>query len=211
MARILQNRVGATRWHKDGRLLVGVLLIVCSIAGSYVVLTSMASTQDVYVARETLLPGDRVDPANLSVAAVNLASSDERYVGAGNLHPGDVIIRTVGAGELLPASALGDTSAITATRMVLAVSSSLPEDTPIGASVDIWATRVDAYSVIPSATSLIVPGAILVRVREADPYSADSTMQIEVQLARSALRPTLQAIGDGARLVAVPTVSQAGS
>ncbi len=194
----------------DARLAVGILLILLSTAGAYAYLASANTSVEVYVAQETLLAGDAIRETDLRTVPVSLAGVSDSYIRGGELAPGSVATRTIAAGEMLPTKAVGSTASVTNARIVVAVSEGLAPDTDPGTHVDVWATTSDPYSIASSTASVIVPGATFARVMETDAYGLENTQRVELLVPRSALRALLAAQGDGASLVIVPTVSQAG-
>lgn len=201
---------GESRRRIDLRLVVGILLVVSSTAGAYVYLSATNSTVDMYVASETLLAGDAIRETDLELVAVSVSGLGDTYVAAGELVDGAVATRTIASGELVPARAVGSVTSITTARLVVAVTEGLPADTMPGTSIDVWATTSDPYSATPSSSSIVVPGATFVRALETDTYAMENETRIELMIPRSSLRALLGAQGNGAALVAVPTVSQAG-
>ena len=210
MARLTIPQSARPRRRLDSRLIVGALVIVASIAAGYFVVTSTTRTTDLYVTRVTVVAGTALSEANLTRKPANLADASGAYLAAGDFVEGSIATRTLGAGEFVPLSAVGRVSAVTTTRMVVDVSSGLPEDTTPGTAVDVWATLTDPFGEQPSSSFVVVPGATFVRVVTSDALASDATMRAELQIPRSSLRSLLAAQGDGARIVVVPTVSQAG-
>ena len=201
--------IGARR-RVDLRLIVGIVLVLASTAGTFLVVMSTNKTVDMYAARATLVPGDPITAEDVVIVSVNLGASRVDYIAPGELEAHAVVTRTIGQGELIPSRALGHISAITSAHIVVNVSGGLPEDIAPGTQLDVWATNVDSYSALPTTSVIVVPGATLVRVMDSDPYALDEGHHVEMLVPRSAIKQLLVAQGDGARLTAVPTVSQAG-
>ena len=148
--------------------------------------------------------------ADLDLVSANLSEATTEYLVAGQLVEGAIATRTIGAGEFVPLDAIGRASAVTSTRLVVDVASGLPVDTEPGTAVDVWATVTDPYGETPSSSSIVVPGATFVRALESDSFASESSMRAELLIPRATIRDLLAAQGDGARIVVVPTVSQAG-
>ena len=162
------------------------------------------------MARETFVAGDAVREAELTLVSVNVSNLDGAYIEVGALSDEAVALRTIAAGEMLPARAIGSTYSVTMARLVVSVSDGLPENTSPGTNIDLWATVSDPYSSLPSSSTIVVPGATFVRALESDAYAMESQQRVELMVPRAFLRGLLAAQGDGASLIAVPTVSQAG-
>ncbi|WP_370514079.1 hypothetical protein [Cellulomonas sp. JZ18] len=98
---------------RDPRLLVGVVLVAASVAlGSWAV-GAAQRTVPVWVARDVLAPGDTLRASDLVVADVRIGAAVDGYLRADRGLPDDrVVLRTVGAGELVPLRAVGRADAL---------------------------------------------------------------------------------------------------
>jgi hypothetical protein len=199
-----------SRRRLDSRLVIGATVVAASVAAGYLVVTSASQTEEVYVTRNTVLAGTPLRISDLELVSVNLSDATSAYVAPGGLGEGAIATRTMGAGEFVPRSAVGRASAVTSTRLVVDVASGLPADTEPGTAVDVWATVTDPYGELPSSSSIVVPGATFVRALKTDSFASDSSLRAELLIPRATIRDLLAAQGDGARIVVVPTVSQAG-
>ncbi|MCC2312970.1 hypothetical protein [Cellulomonas xiejunii] len=135
---------------RDPRLLVGLALIAASVAlGSWAVTTAQR-TVPVYVARDVLVPGVGVTSAALVVADVRLGDRADGYLRADEPLPaGAVLLRTVGAGELVPAAAVGAATDLDVRAVPVALSGPAPSGLVAGSRVDLWFTpggRQDALA-----------------------------------------------------------------
>lgn len=125
---------------RDPRLLAGLALVAGSVAlGSWVVRAAQASVP-VYVVREATVPGAPIEAGALGVAEVRLGTVGlDRYVRADEALPaGAVALRVVGAGELLPRSAMGMADELALRPVSVPAASRLPESVRAGAQVDLW-------------------------------------------------------------------------
>lgn len=125
---------------RDPRLLAGIAMVAGSVAlGSWAVRAAQA-TVPVYVAREALVPGDSVAVGRLAVVDVRLGTVDlDRYVRADASPPADaVVLRTVGAGELVPRQALGDAADVDVRPVSVPLDHAPSRGLVVGASVDLW-------------------------------------------------------------------------
>jgi len=138
----------AARWRRPGwrdpRLLVGIALVAASVAlGSWVV-RSAEHTVPVFVVRAPAVPGTAVDPDALGTAQVRLGSVGlDRYLRADEPVPPDaVLLRAVGAGELLPRSAVGSAAELALRPVAVPAAGELPATVLAGSLVDLWLTPV---------------------------------------------------------------------
>ncbi|MFV0284784.1 MAG: SAF domain-containing protein [Demequina sp.] len=188
------GRLRRPTW-RDPRLLIGVVLIALSVAAVAMIVRSADATTPYYAAKDTLAPGTVLTADDLVVAHVKVAS--DTYVGAMAEPPvGDVVTRTVGAGELLPASALvaEDEAAVRS----IAVSTSLPLEESIGTGsvVDVWLTTVNDAG--EATTVLLGDGLVVAAVAQADgAFAVDADQIVHVSVPSADVAAFLQAIASG--------------
>ena len=102
------RRTARPRWT-DGRLLLGVLLVLGSVVVGSRVVAGAQRTEPVWAADRFLAPGTVLGPGDLRVAQVRLDAVAGRYWAVGATSPqGMTVTRPVSAGELVPAAALAD-------------------------------------------------------------------------------------------------------
>lgn len=124
---------------RDPRLLLGVVLVALSVAlGSWLV-SAAARTVPVYVAEDPLVAGDVIDTEQLSVRDVRLPDGLDLYLSAqGKPVAGLVATRTVGAGELVPLSAVAESSDLEVRPVAVATDGALSTGVVEGSVVDLW-------------------------------------------------------------------------
>jgi hypothetical protein len=129
---------------KDPRLVVGVALVAVSALLGAVVLGGGRSTSAVWAARAAMAEGQPVSAEDLVRRDVRFTdpADRDRYLSAdGPLPAAAVLARDIGAGELLPVTALGTEGAREVVEVPLAVP---PETVPTtvrrGSVVDVWVT-----------------------------------------------------------------------
>ena len=113
-------RLRQPRWL-DGRLLLGVVLILVSVVGGANVVRAADRTVQVWKTTRALPVGTVVVRDDVVATRVRLFGADlRRYVDAsrGAAPAGLVLTRDVGAGELMPAAALADPASVAPTRLV---------------------------------------------------------------------------------------------
>ena len=126
---------------RDPRLLAGIAMVAASVLlGSWVVRTAQA-TVPVYVSRAALVPGDRLEAGQLSVVDVRLGTVDlDHYLRADEPLTDAVVVRVVGRGELVPASAVGDAADLDLRPVSVTLERTPSQDVTEGAQVDLWFT-----------------------------------------------------------------------
>ena len=135
------SRAGRPGW-RDPRILVGVALVaVAALLGATVV--GAQETTAVWAARGPLAEGQAVEAGYLVARELRFgdAADASRYLAAdGPVPDGLVLTRDVGAGELLPATAVGDgTRALLEVPLTVAAEA-VPATVRAGSVVDVWVT-----------------------------------------------------------------------
>lgn len=105
----LAARSTRTGW-RDPRLWIGVLLLSVSVVAGARLLASADETEPVWVITRTMGAGSAVGTGDVEVRRVRFGdpADRERYFPADASLPADLVLsRTVGAGEMLPRSAVG--------------------------------------------------------------------------------------------------------
>lgn len=130
---------------KDTRLLVGLLLVVLSIAGGARLVSSLDTTEPVYAAARALLPGQELTAADVVVTQVRLSDPARHYVDAtAPIQPGTFVLRPVEAGELVPVSALGSQAQATGRTVTVPVDPAAAATFAVGSVVDVWVSHRDS-------------------------------------------------------------------
>lgn len=141
------RRLQAPGW-RDTRLLVGVLLVLLSVAGGVRLISSLDETTPVYAAARVLLPGHEVSAQDVVSVQVRMDGRIEHYVDATQpLTPGTVALRQVAEGELVPAGSLGSASQARDKTVTIPVDPSSAQTLTAGTVVDVWVSRRDAEQV----------------------------------------------------------------
>lgn len=189
----------------DPRFAIGLGLVVVSVLGVLGIVASADSSVQVLAARSTLVPGDRIDAGDLQVKSVRLGDLDAKYLAAADVPAeGLVVTRAVSAGELVPASAVGDRSGVRVASVVVVVQGSLPKSVTAGAVIDVWsASRADDRSYGPP--SVLASSATVVRViAPSGMVSAQSGDSVELLVPRGKIARVLQAIANEDAISLVP-------
>ncbi len=189
----------------DPRLAIGIGLVVASVAGVVAVVTAADSSVLVYTASTSLTPGDRIYPRDLLETSVVLGQADERYLSRGDVPAEGVLVtRTVSAGELVPASAVGSASSIRVASIVVRVSGELSRSIAPGAVTDVWsAALADDRQFGPP--SVLVGSVTVVRIVESTGLVRDNKGQVvELLVPRDKLARVLEAVAHGDTITLVP-------
>lgn len=204
----MTTKQGSTRRRAvafDPRLLIGLVLVVGSIVGVVGVVSAADETVQVYAARGTLSPGDRIDSDDLEERSVRLDATRELYLAPGEL-PSDglVVTRPVSEGELVPASAVGKVAGERLASVVLQVGGQLAASVEPGSVADIWAAReVENGTFGPPV--VIVSGATIVRLVQSESIvGAGETTAVEVLVPKARIARVLEAVANADAMSIVP-------
>ncbi|MBB5980442.1 SAF domain-containing protein [Kribbella solani] len=128
------------RW-KDGRLVLGVLLVAVTALAGAKLLSAADDTTAIWAAKHELKVGMPLTTDDLTTVRVRFTSGGdaERYVAAEADLKGLVVGRAIGAGEFVPRDAAVPKADQGRTELPLSVATGrLPSDVAIGDVVDVW-------------------------------------------------------------------------
>lgn len=208
------SRLATPRWL-DGRLVLGVLMVLFSVvAGARVVAAADHYTQ-VYMSRAALIPGEHLTATDLSVTQVRLPGVGPAYVAVGVPPVGYVVTRYVAPGELIPRAALSAAPAsVTASRFVTVPvqPGHLPDGLGHGDLVDMYLTTKN-ISGTPPAPVLVLSA---VPVDSADggsgSLSGSTAMSVVLAVPAAKVNRAIAAVESGTiDLVRVPATVVAAS
>ncbi|BCW46168.1 SAF domain-containing protein [Arthrobacter sp. StoSoilB5] len=160
--------VGGARFKKpswkDPRLLVGVLLVLVSIAGVISVVSTADRTTQVYAAREGISVGQTVKPGDLTVVQVRLDDVESGYVTVeGGIAEGKVALQRIEKDQLVPQKSLGQADALNRKPVAIPMDESLPAQAVPGTKVDVWVAMPGAQTAFDEP-QLLLPGAEIAEV-----------------------------------------------
>lgn len=195
-----------SRRYLDIRLLIGLGLVVASVAG-VVGLVSAADRRTVVLAAPGhLSPGDLVHADDLVERSVALDGAEGRYLTAADI-PADgiVIAQHVADGELVPVSAAGRTDGIRATALVVQLATPVSAAVGPGALVDVWgAAAVGSGEFGPPVVLVAEATVVRVLADESLVAGAGTAVSVELLIPRSRIARLLAAIANGDSLAVVP-------
>lgn len=187
----------------DARFLIGVVLVLVSIAGVWFVVASSRQTVPVYAATRTIVPGESISPSELRVVDVALGSLEGAYASGDTLPADAVATRTIPAGELIPAAAVGEASDVRTTTIVVPSSTAIPASIDVGTPVEVWAAPLDDQGV-RQAPRILVADAAVAALASSDSVMATNAPSIELVVPRESVADVLAALAGEATLSVVP-------
>lgn len=188
----------------DLRFLIGVVLVVASVAGVWLLVSTSRQTTPVLQATRTVLPGETISSAELQVVEVGLGALGDSYLAPQSLEPGAVAVRTLTAGELVPLAAVGDPDDLRTTSVVIR-STAVPADVTGVAVVELWHAPPLEDGRAFEAPRILVADAVIARVAEEDGMLAGARTDVEVVVDRDDVADVLAAITGGDAISIVPT------
>lgn len=203
------TRLGAPRWL-DGRLVIGVLLVLFAVIAGARVFASADRYSLVYVAKHDLVPGERLAADDIATARVRLAGDSSRYIAAHGAPVGYVVTRYVGAHELLPAAALSADVARAGRLVTVPVTPGhLPPGLGAGSLVDVYLTpKTGAGASVPAPTLVIAGAAVQSRSGGARAFGGESTLSVVLSVPAEQVADVVRAVESGTiDLVQVPAAA----
>lgn len=191
----------------DARFLLGIALIVASVAGVWLVVASARQTAPVFAAARTIVPGQTVTAQDLRVVDVALGAAGETYVSPASLEPGAIATRTILEGELVPQGAMGDADAGTTTSVVIRTAGDVSAAVGAGSVVEVWAAPTEAGGEV-GKPRILVPSATVVSVTRDDAVVSGEDVSLEVVIPRADVAATLAALSDDSSLSVVPVAGE---
>jgi hypothetical protein len=193
----------------DVRFLLGVVLIVVSVVGVWLVVSASRQTAPVLAAAHTIVPGEVIGAGDLRVVDVGLGHLDGAYAVPGAVEPGSVATRTIAEGELVPLSAVGEAGQARTTALVLTSATEVPASVVTGSAVEVWSAPRLEHGVYDTPRVLLSGATVVSVQRDASALGGGGT-SLELVIDRSDVAAALEALAQGASLSVVPTAG-AGS
>ena len=188
----------------DARFFLGILLVVASVVGVWLVVTGARQTSPAYAAARTLVPGEAIGADDVRAVDVALGSLTGAYLTPDDLDAGLVATRTIAEGELVSAASVGGADAARTTSVVVHSSADVPASVGTGTVVEVWAAPLDdsgGYDV----PRILVADATVVAVERDDSMMGGGAAAVELVIPRADVAATLAALADESALSVVPT------
>lgn len=176
---------------KDPRLMVGILLVLASVAGVVYLIGSADRTTEVYAARDGIAVGEPVTPDNVVRVKVRLGDTEQHYITASDgLPAGTVAVQRIAKDQLVPRASLGDVDQLNRKPVAIQVEQSLPSQAVPGARVDVWVAQPDAKNGY-SEPKLVLPGAEIAEVATGSTALGSSKTTVLMVLVEDSQMPAL--------------------
>ncbi|MDF2050318.1 hypothetical protein [Arthrobacter sp. Cr_A7] len=149
---------------RDPRLLMGILLVLVSVAGVVFLVNSADRTTEVYAARDGIGVGEALTGENVVRAKVRLGETEQHYIPVeSGLPEGVVAVQRIAKDQLVPRASLGEVDQLDRKPVALTIDETLPSQAVEGARVDVWVAQPDAKNGY-SEPKLLLSGAEIAEV-----------------------------------------------
>lgn len=205
---LARSRPRPRAFWADARFFLGLVLIIASVAGVWLLVTTSRQTSPVYAAARTIVPGDIVAADALRVVEVGLGVNAPTYLTADDLGDGLVATRTIGVGELVPISAVADAGSARTTTVVVRSATEVPASVTAGTVVEVWSAPPEEQGRY-GTPAILVSDATVAAVTRDDSMIGGGSASLELVIARSDVSATLAAVAADAALSVVPVAGSA--
>ncbi|TFC29836.1 hypothetical protein E3O53_13470 [Cryobacterium sp. TMT2-18-3] len=193
------------RFWFDPRFAIGLVLVVAAVGGVYLIVSAADRTTAVFTARSALAVGDRVEASDLVATQVRLGVTGDLYVTPDGLpDDGLVVTRTIAAGELVPASAVGSTAGTEVTSVVVELTSALASNIGPGSVVDVWSARKTDPNTFGPPTVLVDQAAVVRLVEPTGLVAGGGIRTLEILVPKGAVAAVLESIANRDAIAVVP-------
>lgn len=210
------TRLQRPAW-RDARLLIGLVLVLASVAVGSTVVAAADDRAAMYAARNALVPGQPLAEDDLVRVDVQLGSQGERYLPAGaGLAPERFVLREVAAGELVPSVAVGGREQVSVQALTLLVDAGSVAALATGSRVDVYVNPADPAAARSDAFTGPVLALEGVSVSSLPKTSgglsggAGGDRPVQVMAPRDRIKDIIGQVDDGARVTLVPAPGSGG-
>lgn len=196
-------RLSKPSW-KDPRLLIGILLVLASVAGVVALVGNADKTVPMYAAKDAIVVGQKITPDSFTIVQVQLGDVDGKYLDpADDLDANAVAIRMVPKGELVSGSSIGQIDALDRKPAPITITEPLPKEVVVGAYVDVWVALPDDRNGFVEPV-LMLPGAEVASLSSASgSLGASQNMALMVLVTDAQMPKFLGAVANKAKVSVV--------
>ncbi|WP_353112038.1 SAF domain-containing protein [Microbacterium sp.] len=189
----------------DVRFLIGIVLVIVSVAGVWLTVSASRRTTPVLQADRTIVRGEPLSAADFRTVDVGLGGLVDEYLTPQQLGAERVAARTIARGELVPSSAVAAAGSATTTTVVIGSTSALPAGVRQGSVVELWQAPLEEDHRTLAEPRILVAEAVVAAVKAPDGMLASSRTDVEVVIGRAEVAAVLAAINGGAAISLVPS------
>jgi len=192
---------------KDPRLLAGCALVAASTCLGAWAVPAALNGSPVWAANGTLVAGEPLRRDQLTIVQATTGGGNARYMSADTEPPSDlVMLRTVGAGELIPLAAVGSHEELEVRSVAVPVSGALSSRVAKGARVDVWfvPTSRPASDARPQGPEQIAREVDVEQVDTASGLAVGASATVHVLVPVGSLPKVLSALAADGNITVVP-------
>lgn len=205
-----RDRTRARFWF-DKRFALGLVLVAASVGGVGAVVAAADRSIAVYAAAEPLAAGDRISAGDLVPTRVRFTDAATLYLTPARLPAeGLIVTRTIAAGELVAASAVGRTQGESATSIVVEIPGTLAGAVGPGAVVDVWAARRTDHSTFGPPAVLVADASVVRLVKTGGLMAEGRGQSVEIRVPRDDIAAVLESVANEDSLALVPAHVELG-
>lgn len=196
-------RLSKPSW-KDPRLVIGILLVLASVAGVVALVGNADSTVPMYAAKDALVVGQKITAESFTVVQVQLGDVDGKYLDpTDELDVNAVAVRMVPKGELVSRTSIGRIDALDRKPAPISITEPLPKEVVVGAYVDVWVALPDDRNGFVEPV-LMLPGAEVASLSAASgTLGASKNMALMVLVTDAQMPKFLGAVANKAKVSVV--------
>lgn len=188
----------------DARFLIGVALVLASIAAVWFVVTAGRTSTPLLQANRTIVVGEPVRASDFRVVEASMGTAHELYLSPGTLGDARIAARTITSGELVPMTAVADAATARHTTIVVPLDATLAVAVTKGSTIDLWRAAPEPDSRALASPTLLVAGVTVNSRDDQKGVVGKASTMLELTIAREDVPAVLGALTDGSVLSAVP-------
>lgn len=198
------QRLKKPSW-KDPRLLLGVLLVLSSVAGVTALVAAQDESISVLAAGRDIPVGTVLQAGDLESVSVRLGEVEGSYVGAGEPLPENAVAGSlIRSGELLAKADLTTADKLDRKPLGLDVETPLPRGIQAGDRVDIWASLPDGRNGFSEPRRLLEAAEISELTVAESVIAGSDAVRLLVLVEDADLPALLGALSNQAKIAVVP-------
>ncbi|UJP11435.1 SAF domain-containing protein [Microbacterium sp. KUDC0406] len=191
-------------FYGDLRFLIGIALVIASVAGVWLLVGAARQTTPVLQASRTIVPGEPLGSSDFQVVEVGLGPLTDDYLAPQDLEPGMIAVRTIDDGELVPRSGTADADAGRTTAIVITSTGAIPASVKAGSTVELWQAPPSKDGRSFGDPRILVADAVVASVAEPEGMLSDARTDVEVVVDRADVADVLSAMNGGAAVSVIP-------
>lgn len=200
------SRIRTPGW-RDPRLIIGIILVVLSVAGVVTLIQSMDARQGYWAASVDIVPGAQASAEDFHIVQASMAESADRYWTAEDeLPPHFLVSSTIRSGELLPVHDVAESDPDGRQQVGVRVSQDMPSAVTLGSRADAWVALASEDGRGFEEPAKLISNAEVVGMDDSSSaFAAADTTTVYLMLSEDSLPTVLDAQANGAQISLVPT------